>query len=178
MIKKDIDKLPSDVRAQYKRFKVMHAEKKIQRKAKDDFMSFTKAVWPEFIEGAHHRVIAQKFNDLANKKINRLIINMPPRHTKSEFASYLLPAWMVGRNPKLKIIQATHTGELAVRFGRKAKTLIDSEEYSKIFDTTLREDSQAAGRWETAQGGEYFAAGVVDADVVLMCTIRTHYQRR
>ena len=156
----EIDKLPSDVRAQYKRFKVMHAEKKIQRKAKDDFMSFTKAVWPEFIEGAHHRVIAQKFNDLANKKINRLIINMPPRHTKSEFASYLLPAWMVGRNPKLKIIQATHTGELAVRFGRKAKTLIDSEEYSKIFDTTLREDSQAAGRWETAQGGEYFAAGV------------------
>ena len=156
----EIDKLPSNVRAQYKRFKVMHAEKKIQRKAKDDFMSFTKAVWPEFIEGAHHRVIAQKFNDLANKKINRLIINMPPRHTKSEFASYLLPAWMVGRNPKLKIIQATHTGELAVRFGRKAKTLIDSEEYSKIFDTTLREDSQAAGRWETAQGGEYFAAGV------------------
>ena len=156
----DINKLPANVRAQYKRFKVMHAEKKIQRKAKDDFMSFTKAVWPEFIEGAHHRVIAQKFNDLANKKINRLINNMPPRHTKSEFASYLLPAWMVGRNPKLKIIQATHTGELAVRFGRKAKTLIDSEEYSKIFDTTLREDSQAAGRWETSQGGEYFAAGV------------------
>ena len=85
---------------------------------------------------------------------------MPPRHTKSEFASYLLPAWMVGRNPKLKIIQATHTGELAIRFGRKAKTLIDSPEYAKIFETTLREDSQAAGRWETAQGGEYFAAGV------------------
>ena len=156
----DISKLPSDIRTEYKRLKVMHAEKKIQRKAKDDFMSFTKAVWPEFIEGAHHRVIAQKFNDLATKKINRLIINMPPRHTKSEFASYLLPAWMVGRNPKLKIIQATHTGELAVRFGRKAKTLIDSEEYGKIFDTRLREDSQAAGRWETAQGGEYFAAGV------------------
>ena len=69
-------------------------------------------------------------------------------------------AWMVGRNPKLKIIQATHTGELAVRFGRKAKTLIDSDEYGKIFETRLREDSQAAGRWETAQGGEYFAAGV------------------
>jgi len=85
---------------------------------------------------------------------------MPPRHTKSEFASYLLPAWMVGRTPKLKIIQATHTGELAIRFGRKAKTLIDSDDYRKIFETTLREDSQAAGRWETAQGGEYFAAGV------------------
>jgi len=87
-------------------------------------------------------------------------VNMPPRHTKSEFASYLLPSWMVGRNPKLKIIQVTHTGELAIRFGRKAKHLIDSDEYRKIFETTLQEDSKAAGRWETAQGGEYFAAGV------------------
>ena len=156
----DISKLPADIRKEFLQYQVMHAEKKIQGKAKNDFMSFVKCVWPDFIEGAHHRVIAQKFNDLANKKINRLIVNMPPRHTKSEFASFLLPAWMVGRNPKLKIIQATHTGELAVRFGRKAKTLIDSEEYSKIFETTLREDSQAAGRWETAQGGEYFAAGV------------------
>ena len=67
---------------------------------------------------------------------------------------------MVGRDPKLKIIQATHTGELAVRFGRKAKNLIDSDDYRKVFQTTLREDSQAAGRWETQQGGEYFAAGV------------------
>jgi hypothetical protein len=90
----------------------------------------------------------------------RLIVNMPPRHTKSEFASTLLPAWMIGKTPKLKIIQTTHTGELAVRFGRKAKTLIDSPEYQQIFKTRLREDSQAAGRWETAQGGEYFAAGV------------------
>jgi len=156
----DISKLPADVRRELLQLDVSIAEKEIQNKAKNDFMSFVKAVWPEFIEGAHHRVIAQKFNDLATGKINRLIVNMPPRHTKSEFASYLLPAWMVGRTPKLKIIQATHTGELAVRFGRKAKTLIDSPDYKKIFDTTLREDSQAAGRWETAQGGEYFAAGV------------------
>ena len=156
----DIRKLPIDVRKKFLQLKVMHAERKIQNKAKTDFMSFVKAVWPEFIEGPHHRVVAKKFNDLATGKIKRLIVNMPPRHTKSEFASFLLPAWMVGRNPKLKIIQATHTGELAVRFGRKAKTLIDSEEYAKIFDTRLREDSQAAGRWETAQGGEYFAAGV------------------
>ena len=156
----DISKLPSDVRKQFKTLQVMHAEKKIQTKAKNDFMSFVKCVWPDFIEGSHHRHIAKKFNELAEGKINRLIVNMPPRHTKSEFASYLLPAWMVGRTPKLKIIQATHTGELAIRFGRKAKTLIDSDEYGKIFETRLREDSQAAGRWETAQGGEYFAAGV------------------
>ena len=129
----DISKLPADVRREFKTLQVMHAERKIQNKAREDFMSFVKCVWPDFIEGSHHRHIAKKFNDLATGKITRLIVNMPPRHTKSEFASYLLPAWMVGREPKLKIIQATHTGELAVRFGRKAKTLIDSEEYSKIF---------------------------------------------
>ena len=100
----DISKLPADVRRELLQLQVMVAEKKIKNRAKDDFMSFVKAVWPEFIEGPHHRVIAKKFNDLATGKITRLIVNMPPRHTKSEFASYLLPAWMVGRNPKLKII--------------------------------------------------------------------------
>jgi predicted phage terminase large subunit-like protein len=156
----DIKKLPADVRKTFRQLQVLHAEKKIQNKAKTDFLSFVKCVWPEFIEGSHHRHVAEKFNKLATGEIKRLIINMPPRHTKSEFASFLLPAWMVGRRPKLKIIQATHTGELAIRFGRKAKNLIDSPEYQKIFDTRLQEDSKAAGRWETAQGGEYFAAGV------------------
>jgi hypothetical protein len=156
----DISKLPADVRKKFKQLQVLHAERKIQNKAKSDFLSFVKCMWPDFVEGSHHRHIAEKFNKLATGEITRLIVNMPPRHTKSEFASFLLPSWMVGRNPKLKIIQATHTGELAVRFGRKAKHLIDSEDYRKIFDTTLQEDSKAAGRWETAQGGEYFAAGV------------------
>ncbi len=156
----NISKLPADVRRTFRQLQVLHAEKKIQNKAKTDFLSFVKCMWPEFIEGSHHRHVAEKFNKLATGELKRLIINMPPRHTKSEFASYLLPAWMVGRNPKLKIIQATHTGELAIKFGRKAKHLIDSEEYQKIFETRLQEDSKAAGRWETAQGGEYFAAGV------------------
>jgi predicted phage terminase large subunit-like protein len=158
--KVNIEKLPADVRKTFKQMQLLLAEKKIQNKAKNDFLSFVKCVWPDFVEGSHHRHIADKFNKLASGEINRLIINMPPRHTKSEFASYLLPAWMVGREPRLKIIQATHTAELAIRFGRKAKNLIDREDYAKIFKTTLQEDSKAAGRWETSQGGEYFAAGV------------------
>ena len=156
----EIDKLPADVRKEYKKLFLMHHEKQNKREISEDFLKFVKTVWPDFVEGSHHKKIAEQFNRLAEGKINRLIINMPPRHTKSEFASFLLPAWMIGKNPKLKIIQTTHTAELAVRFGRKAKNLIDSEEYKKIFQTTLREDSQAAGRWETDQGGEYFAAGV------------------
>ena len=125
-----------------------------------NFLSFVKYVWPEFIEGSHHKIINKKFNDLASGKIKRLIINMPPRHTKSEFASYLLPAWMIGRKPSLKIIQATHTADLAIDFGRKTKNLVDEKHYQELFKTRLQEDSQAAGKWKTEQGGEYFAAGV------------------
>jgi len=156
----DLDKLPANIRDKAKKLLSGIAEEDRKEKAQEDFLNFTKHIWPDFIEGDHHKVIAEKFNKLARGEIKRLIVNMPPRHTKSEFASTLLPAWMIGREPKLKIIQTTHTGELAVRFGRKAKTLIDSSEYQEIFQTRLREDSQAAGRWETAQGGEYFAAGV------------------
>jgi hypothetical protein len=71
---------------------------------------------------------------------------MPPRHTKSEFGSFLLPSWMVGRRPNLKIIQSTHTTELAIRFGRKAKTLMDSEEYKQVFDTRLKRGQSSRGQ--------------------------------
>jgi predicted phage terminase large subunit-like protein len=130
-------------------------------KAKDNFLDFVKAVWPEFISGYHHQKIAEKFQQLKDKKLKRLIVNMPPRHTKSEFASYLLPAWIMGHAPKTKIIQATHTGELAFRFGRKVRNLMDHEDYKRVFkDVELSADSKAAGRWETNKGGEYFATGV------------------
>jgi len=155
--------LPPDIQKEFIEAATLAKQKRGIEKAQTDFMSFVKRVWPEFIEGSHHKKIAEKFNDLADGKIKRLIINMPPRHTKSEFSSFLLPAWMIGRRPKLKIIQSTHTTELAVRFGRKAKTLMDMPEYKEIFPTRLREDSQAAGKWETEQGGEYYAAGVGSA---------------
>ena len=129
--------------------------------ARSHFMDFTKTVWPEFINGRHHRIMAEKFDRIADGSLKRLIVNMPPRHTKSEFSSYLLPAWLMGRKPTLKIMQTTHTAELAFRFGRKVRNLMNSQEYKAVFeDVELRADSQAAGRWETSKGGEYFAAGV------------------
>ena len=143
--------------------KLMEKQKQLTtaERARSDFMKYVGVIWQEFIEGEHHKIMAKKFNDLATGKIKRLIVNMPPRHTKSEFASYLLPSWLMGKNPKLKIIQATHTGELAVRFGRKVRNLMASNDYSLVFpDVKLRADSLAAGRWETNDGGEYFAAGV------------------
>jgi predicted phage terminase large subunit-like protein len=126
-----------------------------------DFLTFVKHVYPGFIQGVHHKQVAKRFEKLAVDRGSRLIVNMPPRHTKSDFASYLLPAWLIGKNPELKIIQTTHTAELAVRFGRKVRNLMETREYREVFpDVDLRADSKAAGRWETSQGGEYYAAGV------------------
>ena len=132
-----------------------------QEATQKDFLTFVKSVWPDFIEGYHHRIYAEKLNRVANGELKRLIVNMPPRHTKSEFASHLFPAFFMGRHPKAKLIQTTHTGELSIRFGRKTKNLLESDEYAKVFPGVhLAADSKAAGRWESNHGGEYFAAGV------------------
>ncbi len=129
--------------------------------AREYFMDFVHMAWPAFIGGRHHSIMAKAFERVASGELKRLIINMPPRHTKSEFASYLLPAWFLGRYPEKKIIQTAHTAELSVGFGRKVRNLVDSDYYKKIFPSiALRADSKAAGRWSTNKGGEYFAIGV------------------
>jgi len=129
--------------------------------AQTDFISFVKQVWPAFIEGEHHKVMSDAFNRIANGQLKRLIINMPPRHTKSEFASHLFPAWYLGRYPDRKVIQTAHTAELAVGFGRKVRNLVNSDDYQSVFrEVSLASDSKAAGRWSTNKNGEYFAIGV------------------
>ena len=132
-----------------------------QDKAKESFMEYIRYIWPGFIEGDHHRLIADKLTRVAKGELKRLIVNMPPRHTKSEFASIYFPSWAMGLKPDMKIMQTTHTADLSINFGRKVRNLMDSDEYSKIFgEVSLASDSKSAGKWQTNRGGEYFAAGV------------------
>jgi predicted phage terminase large subunit-like protein len=134
---------------------------KDREKCHEEFMSFVGEMWSAFIHGKHHEIMADAFERVAKGELKRLIINMPPRHTKSEFASYLLPAWFLGKYPDKKIIQTAHTAELAVGFGRKVRNLVNSPDYKAIFpNVSLQSDSKAAGRWNTSQGGDYFAIGV------------------
>jgi predicted phage terminase large subunit-like protein len=136
-------------------------ELKTKKLAQDKFLKFVEQVWPTFIGGRHHAKMADAFERVARGECKRLIINMPPRHTKSEFASYLLPAWFLGKYPQKKIIQCSHTAELAVGFGRKVRNLVDTDVYHNIFpDLSLASDSKAAGRWNTSKGGDYFAIGI------------------
>ena len=160
-IEKIVEQLPVGEREEFFRMAADYMESLKREKAQIDFMDFVHQMWPGFVDGPHHKIMAKKFQEIADGKCKRLIINMPPRHTKSEFASYLLPAWFLGKYPGKKIIQCSNTAELAVGFGRKVRNLVGSEAYSKIFpNVALRSDSKAAGRWATNANGDYFAIGV------------------
>jgi predicted phage terminase large subunit-like protein len=138
--------------------------------AREKFIPFVKRVWPGFIPGAHHEIMGEAFEDVANGKLKRLIINMAPRHSKSELASVMLPAWFLGKFPNKKIIEVSNTESLASGFGRRVRNMISgegdlSDESAQAFrelfpDVWLAKDSQAAAGWHTNKGGEYFAIGV------------------
>jgi len=158
---KDFDILSEQDKAEAIALLNRHDQLEKQELCHKDFITFVKMMWPNFIEGRHHKIIGKKFNRIATGKLKRLIICLPPRHTKSEFASTYLPAWMMGLRGDLKIIQCTHTSELAVRFGRKVRNIIASNEYQEIFpDLKLEADNKSAGRWTTNQSGESYYAGV------------------
>ena len=153
--------LPEEVQRRAQELLEELESRKGAERARTYFMEFVQRVWPNFIHGAHHVKMARAFERVANGTCKRLIINMPPRHTKSEVASYLLPAWFLGNFPHKKVIQTSHTAELAVGFGRKVRNLVDQDIYKDIFPSVeLQSDSKAAGRWNTSKGGDYFAIGV------------------
>ena len=137
---------------------LLQADKR--ERCRENFMPFVRQMWSAFIPGKHHQIMADAFERVARGELKRLIINMPPRHTKSEFASYLFPSWFLGKYPEKKVIQTAHTAELAVGFGRKVRNLVGSMDYQEIFPTKMSADSKAAGRWNTSKGGDYFAIGV------------------
>ena len=160
-IKLAMPQMPEHEQEEMRKLLADYENSTVVENCNNNFMDFVHHVWPNFIHGAHHEKMANAFERVARGEIKRLIINMPPRHTKSEFASYLLPAWFLGKFPQKKVIQTSHTAELAVGFGRKVRNLVDSEAYKTVFpELGLQTDSKAAGRWNTNKGGDYFAIGI------------------
>lgn len=133
----------------------------VQEVGKNDFLTFIDHVYPGYKVGPHHRRLAKIFEDIANGKKRRVIVNIAPRHGKSEMISYLAPAWFLGKYPHKKVIMASHTADLAVNFGRRVRNLVGSDPYKDIFpQVELQSDSKSASRWGTNFQGEYFAIGV------------------
>ena len=129
--------------------------------ANHNMLGFAQAVYPGFKIGPHHKKLAKIFTDVIEGRKKRVIINIAPRMGKSEFSSYLFPAYFLGKYPQKKIIMGTHTAGLSEDFGRRIRNLIDSDEYKEVFPATLvADDQKAAGKWSTSAGGQYYAAGV------------------
>jgi predicted phage terminase large subunit-like protein len=127
----------------------------------DSMLGFATHVYPGFKIGPHHRKLSKIFEDVIAGKKKRVIINIAPRMGKSEFSSYLFPAYFLGKFPDKKIIMGTHTASLSEDFGRRVRNLIESDEYQDLFpDTRIADDQKAAGKWSTGAGGQYYAAGV------------------
>jgi predicted phage terminase large subunit-like protein len=132
-----------------------------QDMGKESFLDFIQHVYPGYKVGPHHLKLIQIFEDIAAGKKKRVIVNIAPRHGKSELISYLAPAWFLGKYPQKKIIMGSHTADLAVNFGRRVRNLVGSEAYKGIFpQVELQSDSKSASRWDTNFNGEYFAIGV------------------
>jgi predicted phage terminase large subunit-like protein len=151
---------PEDIEAEQLRLELRLKLLEARDRASGNFLDFAKYVWPEMLVGEHHKRIAAALDRVVAGKCKRLMIAMPPRHGKSQMGSYLFPAYLMGKLPQSKLIVGSHTAELAQRFGRMIRNLVDDERYMEIFpDMKLSVDSKAAGRWNTAQGGEAFFIG-------------------
>jgi len=134
---------------------------KVEVIGKDSLLDFADHVYPGYKVGPHHRRLARIFEEIAAGRKKRVIVNIAPRHGKSELISYLAPAWFLGKFPHKKVIMASHTADLAVNFGRRVRNLVSSDAYKDIFpNTELQADSKSASRWGTNKNGEYFAIGV------------------
>ena len=130
---RNLDQLPDEHREAISSALIKYNEVKQVEDAKSNFLPFVRHMWPPFMQGPHHKIMAEKFEEVAEGKLKRLIINIAPRHGKSELTSWLLPAWLLGQNPSRKVISATHTTEFSQRFGRKVRNLIDTELFKEVF---------------------------------------------
>lgn len=138
-----------------------YQKKLTQSRGKTSFLDFIRHVYPGYKVGPHHRKLARIFEEIAAGKRKRVIVNIAPRHGKSEMISYLAPAWFLGNYPQKKVIMSSHTADLAVNFGRRVRNLVGTASYKDIFpQVELQADSKSASRWGTNFNGEYFAIGV------------------
>mgnify|MGYP001446954937 FL=1 len=135
--------------------------RKHNERAYNDLIAFCKHMQKDYKVGRHHRLLANMLMDIEQGNKDRICVNIPPRHGKSQLVSIMFPAWFLGRNPTKKVMMVSHTTDLAVDFGRKVRNLIATEDYKQIFPTVeLAVDSKSAGRWNTNSGGEYYACGI------------------
>ena len=152
-----------EVRNTEKEIKAKEAKRELAKRelARRHLLPFVQFRFPSYQTNWHHTLLADALERVENGTLKRLIVNMPPRHGKSELVSVNFPAWCMGRNRDRSIMAASYGAGLATDFGRKVRNIMDDVEYKLLFDTRLAEDAQAKGSWATNGRAEYNAVGVV-----------------
>jgi len=126
----------------------------------NDFLAFIAALDGNYKFGTHLKRLGALLMQVEQGHKDRVAVSMAPRMGKSQMISIYYPAWYLGRHPDHKVIVASHTAELAVDMARKVRNLMQTAEYRQVFPkTSIAADAKAAGKWNTSQGGEYFAIG-------------------
>lgn len=141
--------------------------------AREYLVDFEIATNPKYEPNWHHERIAEELEHIAkygDRDYKILILSVPPRHGKSKQATIDFPAWLLGNLPDKEVITASYSAELATDFGTQTRELIQSEAYHAIFDTRLKADQKAKGRWKIAipddkgrmkaTGGGYTSIGI------------------
>jgi predicted phage terminase large subunit-like protein len=164
LLASNIDKFSIEEQREIEELVAVLTKRQYAETCHNDLISFCKHMQPDYIVGRHHRILAQLLMEIAEGKKDRICVNIPPRHGKSQLVSIYFPAWFIGRYPNKKVMMVSHTTDLAVDFGRKVRNIIDTDAYREIFPSvSLAADSKSAGRWNTAIGGEYYACGIGSA---------------
>jgi predicted phage terminase large subunit-like protein len=122
--------------------------------------AFSAMLNPELPPAAHHRLLCRKLEAVERGEIRRLMVFLPPGSAKSHYANVMFSAWFVGRNPKAALLVCSASGSLAEQWGRRVRNIVAQPLFPRIFGASLSQDSTAADRWATTEGGQYYAAGV------------------
>jgi predicted phage terminase large subunit-like protein len=156
-----LDEFSPEEQSEIEQLATVLEDRKRALNCRNDLIAFCQHMQADYKVGKHHRILSNLLMEIAAGKKDRVCVNIPPRHGKSQLVSIYFPAWFLGKFPNKKVMMVSHTTDLAVDFGRKVRNIVDSDAYKQIFPTvTLAADSKSAGRWNTNVGGEYYACGI------------------
>lgn len=129
--------------------------------ASQDLIDFCIATDRNYDPQWFHEEIAKALHKVETREITRLIIEVPPRHGKSNLTTVKFPGWYLGKHPEDEIITASYSGDLATKFGGQTRDLMTGDAYKRIFrQVVLKQDSKAKDQWNTSEGGGYLSTGV------------------
>jgi len=136
----------------------------VTHQARKNLIDFAIATDAGYQDTPFHETLAgifqSAFESVERGENVRIILECPPRHGKSEIATKKFPAWSLGHHPEWPIIVSSYSSDLATEFGQGTRDIMQSPAYESIFETRLRQDTKAKGRWMTGKGGGYTATGV------------------